>query len=138
MREIRASYEGHQFSDYVLLGRDGKLLAVVDARKILVEKCELKAVIAMPGSVFKPYAGVSTAILIFTKDGETENVWFYDMQSDVYSLDDKRTKQDGYVDLQDIVTQFKKRDPKDASDRKALKARDIPAQAIGQGLIIAG
>lgn len=83
--------------------------AFVDARKILVEQCELKAVIAMPSGVFKPYAGVSTAILIFTKGGETENVWFYDMQSDGYTLDDKRTKLEGYGDLQDIITQYQKR-----------------------------
>jgi type I restriction enzyme M protein len=84
----------------------------------LIEKCELKAVVTMPSGVFKPYAGVSTAILIFTKGGETENVWFYDMQSDGYSLDDKRTKQDGYGDLQDIVEQYKKRDQKKRGDRK--------------------
>jgi type I restriction enzyme M protein len=93
--------------------------AFVEARKILVEKCELKAVIPMPSGVFKPYAGVSTAILVFTKGGETENVWFYDMQSDGYSLDDKRSKADGHGDLQDIVKQFKKRDQKKESDRKA-------------------
>jgi type I restriction enzyme M protein len=93
--------------------------AFVEARKILVDKCELKAVIAMPSGVFKPYAGVSTAILIFTKGGETENVWFYDMQSDGYSLDDKRNKLDGNGDLQDIVAQFKNRDQKKESDRKA-------------------
>jgi len=92
--------------------------AYVEARKILVEKCELKAVITMPSGVFKPYAGVSTAILIFTKGGETENVWFYDMQSDGYSLDDKRIKQEGYGDLQDIVTQYKQRDQRKESDRK--------------------
>ena len=92
--------------------------AFVEARKILIEKCELKAVITMPSGVFKPYAGVSTAILIFTKGGETEKVWFYDMQSDGYSLDDKRTKVDGYGDLQDIVKQYKKRDPQKESDRK--------------------
>ena len=92
--------------------------AFVAARKILIEKCELKAVITMPSGVFKPYAGVSTAILVFTKGGETENVWFYDMQSDGYSLDDKRAKLDGYGDLQDIVGQYKKRDPDTASDRK--------------------
>jgi len=73
----------------------------------------------MPSGVFKPYAGVSTAILIFTKGGETENVWFYDMASDGYSLDDKRTKQEGYGDLQDIVTQFKNRDSQKENDRKA-------------------
>ena len=88
------------------------------ARKILIDKCELKAVITMPSGVFKPYAGVSTAILIFTKGGETENVWFYDMQSDGYSLDDKRSKLDGYGDLQDIVKKYKTRDPGKDSDRK--------------------
>jgi len=92
--------------------------AFVEARKLLIEKSELKAVITMPSGVFKPYAGVSTAILIFTKGGETENVWFYDMESDGYSLDDKRTKLDGYGDLQDIVKRFKKRDPKKDTDRK--------------------
>jgi type I restriction enzyme M protein len=85
--------------------------AFVEARKVLVDQCELKAVITMPSGVFKPYAGVSTAILIFTKGGETGNVWFYDMQSDGYSLDDKRTKLEGYGDLQEIVAQYKKRDP---------------------------
>jgi type I restriction enzyme M protein len=92
--------------------------AFVEARKILIDKCELKAVITMPSGVFKPYAGVSTAILIFTKGGETENVWFYDMQSDGYSLDDKRAKLEGYGDLQDIVTQYKKRDQLKDSDMK--------------------
>jgi type I restriction enzyme M protein len=92
--------------------------AFVEARKILIDKCELKAVITMPSGIFRPYAGVSTAILIFTKGGETENVWFYDMQSDGYSLDDKRTKQEGYGDLQDIVTQYKKRNQKKDRDRK--------------------
>ena len=92
--------------------------AFVEARKILLEKCELKAVIAMPSGVFKPYAGVSTAILIFTKGGETENVWFYDMQSDGYSLDDKRTKLDGFGDLQDIAERYKARDQRQESDRK--------------------
>jgi len=92
--------------------------AFVAARKILIDKCELKAVITLPSGVFKPYAGVSTAILIFTKGGETENVWFYDMQSDGYSLDDKRVKLDGYGDLQDIVSQYKRRNPDTESDRK--------------------
>jgi type I restriction enzyme M protein len=69
--------------------------------------------------VFKPYAGVSTAILIFTKGGETEKVWFYDMDTDGYSLDDKRSKQEGYGDLQDIVTQYKNRKSNKENDRKA-------------------
>lgn len=91
--------------------------AFVQARKKLTEDCELKAVITMPSGVFKPYAGVSTAILIFTKGGQTEKVWFYEMQSDGYSLDDKRTKIDGYGDLQDIAMQYKRRDLREESDR---------------------
>jgi type I restriction enzyme M protein len=92
--------------------------AFVQARKKLVEEAELKAVITMPSGVFKPYAGVSTAILIFTRGGETEHVWFYDMQSDGYSLDDKRTKLEGYGDLQDIVIRYKKHNLKNDTDRK--------------------
>ena len=103
--------------------------AFVEARKILVEQCELKAVIAMPSGVFKPYAGVSTAILVFTKGGETEKVWFYNMKDDGYSLDDKRTKLEGYGDLQDIVTQFKKRNSNKENDRKA-KFFFVPKEEI--------
>lgn len=87
-------------------------------RKMLIEKAELKAVIVMPGGVFKPYAGVSTAILLFTKGGESNQVWFYDMQNDGYSLDDKRNKIGG-SDLQDIVERYKKRNPEKINDRKA-------------------
>lgn len=63
-------------------------------RKILVEEHKLDAVVKLPSGVFKPYSGVSTAILFFTKtsSGGTENVWFYDLQADGYTLDDKRTK----------------------------------------------
>ena len=88
--------------------------AFIETRKILIEKCELKAVIAMPGGVFKPYAGVSTAILVFTKGGETNNVWFYDMKSDGRSLDDKRaelTKTNGerdFGDIHKIIYEFRK------------------------------
>ncbi len=78
-------------------------------RQLIIDNTELKAVIACPNGVFKPYAGVSTAILIFTKGGQTENVWFYNMENDGYSLDDKRTKLDGYGDLQDIIKKYKKR-----------------------------
>ncbi|HSV76010.1 MAG TPA: N-6 DNA methylase [Bacteroidales bacterium] len=77
-------------------------------RKLIIEKAELKAVIALPSGVFKPYAGVSTAILIFTKGGETNKVWFYDMQADGYTLDDKRNKI-AESDLPDIVQQYKNR-----------------------------
>ena len=62
-------------------------------RKMLVEEQKLDAVISLPGGVFKPYAGVSTAILVFTKtnSGGTDHVWFYDVEADGWSLDDKRT-----------------------------------------------
>ena len=66
----------------------------------------------MPSGVFKPYAGVSTAILLFTRtnSGGTENVWFYDMQADGYSLDDKRTPQPDKSDLADILARWQKLD----------------------------
>lgn len=75
--------------DGVLFGNNN---ANVDLRREIVERHHLQAVISMPSGVFKPYAGVSTAILIFTKTGNggTTNVWFYEMQADGYSLDDKR------------------------------------------------
>ena len=75
--------------DGVLFGSSG---AHKNIRKELVENQQLQAVISMPSGVFKPYAGVSTAILLFTKtnSGGTDNVWFYDMQADGFSLDDKR------------------------------------------------
>lgn len=83
----------------------GSNKAFVAARKIMIENSQLKAVITMPSGVFKPYAGVATAILIFTKAGDTDNVFFYNMQNDGYSLDDNRTKIDK-SDLQDIIAKF--------------------------------
>ena len=70
-------------------------------RRILVEEQKLDAIVSMPSGVFRPYAGVSTAILFFTKtnSGGTDDVWFYDMQADGYSLDDKRTPQPEKSDL---------------------------------------
>ena len=102
--------------------------AFVGLRNILVNYCDLKAVITMPSGVFKPYAGVSTAILMFTKvwgakdkvtKPATEHVWFYDMQADGYSLDDKRSKQEGYGDLQDIVAKYHARNADTDTDRTA-------------------
>ena len=80
-------------------------------RRELVEKHRLQAVISMPGGVFKPYAGVSTAVLIFTKTGSggTDTVWFYDMRADGYSLDDKRTPTgpgfERFADLETLIGQ---------------------------------
>ncbi len=75
--------------DGVLFGSSN---AHVSVRKKLIDENRLEAVVSMPSGVFKPYAGVSTAVLIFTKGGTTGRVWFYDMQADGLSLDDKRQK----------------------------------------------
>ena len=72
----------------------------------------------MPSGIFRPYAGVSTAVLIFTKGGNTQNVWFYDMKSDGYSLDDKRTFIDGKGDIPDIIERYRKRREENPTDRK--------------------
>lgn len=91
-------------------------------RKHLVDDNQLEAVVSLPSGVFKPYAGVSTAILIFTKGGETDQVWFYDVEADGYSLDDKRQPV-AANDLPDLVAQFKARDKAiagtDRNDRTA-------------------
>lgn len=85
----------------------GATKAHKDIRKLLVEKNRLEAVISMPSGVFKPYAGVSTAILIFTKTGHggTNNIWFYDMKADGFSLDDKRNEVKEN-DIPDIINRF--------------------------------
>ena len=86
----------------------GSSTAHKSIRKEIVENQRLEAVISMPSGVFKPYAGVSTAILIFTKTehGGTDKVWFYDMQADGLSLDDKRTPINEN-DIPDIIARFK-------------------------------
>lgn len=90
--------------DGVLFGSSKAHKAI---RKELVENQKLEAIISMPSGVFKPYAGVSTAILIFTKTnaGGTDKVWFYDMKADGFSLDDKRSPID-QNDIPDIVKRF--------------------------------
>ena len=90
--------------DGVLFGSSSAHKAI---RKEIIEGNRLEAVISMPAGVFMPYAGVSTGILIFTKTGYggTDNVWFYDMQADGYSLDAKRTVV-SESDIPDIITRF--------------------------------
>lgn len=109
----------------VLFGSGGAFRTL---RQLLVERCDLKGVITLPSGVFKPYAGVSTAILLFTKvwgpkdkvtQPATEHVWFYEMAADGYSLDDKRSKQEGNGDLQDIITKYHARNPATDTDRTA-------------------
>lgn len=109
----------------VLFGSGGAFKML---RQLLVERCDLKAVITLPSGVFKPYAGVSTAILLFTKvwgpkdkvtQPATECVWFYEMAADGYSLDDKRSKQEGFGDLQDIIARYQARSATTDTDRTA-------------------
>ncbi|MBQ5610045.1 MAG: SAM-dependent DNA methyltransferase [Fibrobacteraceae bacterium] len=90
--------------DGVLFGSSTAHKAI---RQEIVEKNRLEAVISMPSGVFKPYAGVSTAILIFTKTGHggTDKVWFYDMRADGFSLDDKRSPV-SENDIPDIIARF--------------------------------
>ena len=101
--------------DGVLFGSSTAHKAI---RRELVENQKLVAVISMPSGVFKPYAGVSTAILIFTKTnaGGTDKVWFYDMKADGYSLDDKRSPITAN-DIPDIIARFNNLDGEEGRER---------------------
>jgi type I restriction enzyme M protein len=99
-----------------------------DLRKMLIEECELQGIVKMPAGVFKPYAGVSTAVLIFVKGGKTEHVWYYDMQADGYSLDDKREKM-AANDIPDAIARWRSRDPEKDMDRTA-RAFVVPVGEI--------
>ena len=113
--------------DGVLFGSSTAHKAI---RKEIIENQRLEAVISMPSGVFKPYAGVSTAVLIFTKTehGGTDNVWFYDMTSDGRSLDDKRSPVNEN-DIPDIIERFKNLE--NEKDRKRTeKSFLVPKQEI--------
>jgi type I restriction enzyme M protein len=90
--------------DGVLFGASTAHKAI---RKELIDSNRMEAVISMPAGVFKPYAGVSTAIIVFTKTGHggTDKVWFYDMKADGFSLDDKRSEVE-QSDIPDIIARF--------------------------------
>ena len=113
--------------DGVLFGSSKAHQAI---RKELVERHQLRAVISMPSGVFKPYAGVSTAALVFTKTGAggTENVWFYDMKADGFSLDDKRTEV-ADNDIPDIIHRFHHLEEEAGRDR-AQQSFFVPRQEI--------
>lgn len=101
-------------------------------RKEIIEKHKLEAVISMPSGVFKPYAGVSTAIMIFTKtgDGGTDKVWFYDMTADGFSLDDQRqpVKEN---DIPDIIKRFNNRNSEEEQSRaRTEKSFFVPKEEI--------
>ena len=102
--------------DGVLFGTSKAHVAI---RKELVDKQHLRAVISMPSGVFKPYAGVSTAVLVFTKtmSGGTDKVWFYDMKADGFSLDDKRSPINAN-DIPDIITRFHNQKDEEQRTRK--------------------
>jgi type I restriction enzyme M protein len=101
----------------------GSSTAHRDLRKMLVEDNQLEAVVSLPSGVFKPYAGVSTAVLVFTKGGKTENVFYYDINADGFSLDDKRIPIPDENDIPDCLAQWTKwnhgQDKKDFENRTA-------------------
>ena len=116
------------------IGPDGVLFgsskAHVALRQQLIDENQLEAVISLPSGVFKPYAGVSTAILVFTKVGSTDDVLFYHVQADGFSLDDKRQPVEAN-DLPDVLAQYQQRRTAytDFSDRTA-KAFAVPVADI--------
>lgn len=110
----------------------GSTKAHKSIREEIVEKNKLEGVISMPSGVFKPYAGVSTAILIFTKTGigGTDNVWFYDMEADGYSLDDKREKIED-SDIEDIIKRFHNMEDERTRERTE-KSFLVPKEEIAE------
>ena len=113
--------------DGVLFGSTGGHKSI---RKEIVENHKLEAIISMPSGVFKPYAGVSTAIMIFTKTGTggTDKVWFYDMKADGYSLDDKRNPIEDN-DINDIVERFSNLD-NEVNRKRTEKSFFVPVEEI--------
>lgn len=113
--------------DGVLFGSSTAHKAI---RKAIIEENKLDAIISMPSGVFKPYAGVSTAVMIFTKTGHggTDNVWFYDMKADGFSLDDKRSKVEEN-DIPDIIARFKNLDTEKDRERTE-QSFFVPKQEI--------
>ena len=99
-------------------------------RRELVENHRLRAVVSMPSGVFKPYSGVSTAVLVFTKTGAggTDDVWFYDMKADGYTLDDKRAPTDEN-DIPDIIERFRNLD-KEAERARTERSFLVPKEEI--------
>ena len=106
----------------------GSSKAHVALRKMLIDENQLEAVISLPSGVFKPYAGVSTGIIVFTKGGRTDNVFYYDVQADGRSLDDKRDEIKEN-DLPGMLERWQRRDPKKDTDRTA-KHFFVPAEEI--------
>jgi type I restriction enzyme M protein len=110
--------------DGVLFGSSN---AHVDIRKKIIEENRLDGVISMPSGVFRPYAGVSTAVLLFTKGGTTEKIWFYDMEHDGYSLDDKRQKV-AENDIPDVLDCWNHRRDAKFQQKRAQRLTDLQQQ----------
>ena len=109
----------------------GSSKAHKDLRRILVEDHKLDAVVKLPSGVFRPYAGVSTAILFFTKtnSGGTDEVWFYDVQADGYSLDDKRNPIEAN-DLPDVLTRWQQRNSTERDRARTEQSFCVPKADI--------
>lgn len=90
-----------------VLSTDSKMHTAI--RQKLIEENQLEAVISMPSGVFKPYAGVATAVLVFTKGGQTQKTWFYEMENDGFTLDDKRTPIEEN-DIPDIIAKYENKE----------------------------
>jgi Type I restriction-modification system methyltransferase subunit len=115
--------------DGVLFGSSTAHKAI---RRMLVEEQRLDGIVSMPSGVFKPYAGVSTAVLLFTKtnSGGTERVWFYDMKADGFSLDDKRVAVSAN-DIPDVVARWKGRDGEEERARaRTEQSFFVPVEEI--------
>ncbi|MBN1889084.1 MAG: N-6 DNA methylase [Thermoflexales bacterium] len=105
----------------------GSSRAHVDLRKKLIEENRLDGVVSMPGGVFKPYAGVSTAVLLFTRGANTDRVWFYDMAHDGFSLDDKRQPV-AENDIPDILECWRNRHNPDFRAARQARLEELRAQ----------
>jgi type I restriction enzyme M protein len=112
--------------DGVLFGSSN---AHVDVRKKLIEENRLDGVVSIPSGVFRPYAGVSTAVLLFTKGGTTEKIWFYDMEHDGYSLDDKRHKVPEN-DISDLLDCWNHRRDAKFRHKRAQRLADLQKQIV--------
>lgn len=102
----------------------GSSRAHVELRRKLIEENRLDGVISMPGGVFKPYAGVSTAVLFFTRGAKTDKIWFYDMANDGFSLDDKRTPT-SESDIPYILTCWQNRQNADFQTNRQVRIEEL-------------
>jgi type I restriction enzyme M protein len=111
-----------------VIAPDGALFgasnAHVEARKKLIEENRLDAVVSMPSGVFRPYAGVSTAVLFFTKGAKTDRIWFYDMEHDGFSLDDKRQPVPEN-DIPDVLKCWRNRTDKDFVAKRSARLSEL-------------